>query len=53
MAETESPGTIARRVMRGADRATLATSLGAAEDSVALCVAGDGGARHTMRRRWC
>ncbi|HUB95602.1 MAG TPA: DUF2470 domain-containing protein [Stellaceae bacterium] len=27
MAETESPGTIARQVMRGADRATLATSL--------------------------
>ncbi len=31
MAETESPGTIARTVMRGADRATLATSLESAD----------------------
>jgi len=31
MAETESPGTIARKVMRGADRATLATSLSGAD----------------------
>jgi heme iron utilization protein len=31
MAETDSPATIARRVMRGADRATLATSLASTE----------------------
>src|SRR5271154_3788130 len=31
MAENESPGTIARRVMRAADRATLATALTASD----------------------